>query len=42
MLQGTLWKMCLVSKWAIFHFRDYGGKGNPEPSADPQTPPVML
>ena len=21
------WKMCLVSKWAIFHFHDYGRKG---------------
>ena len=22
------WKMCLVSKWAISHFHDYGRKGN--------------
>ena len=21
------WKMCLVSKWAIFHFHDYGRRG---------------
>ena len=23
------WKMCLVSKWTIFHFHDYGRKGSP-------------
>ena len=22
------WKMCFVSKWAVFRFHDYGGKGN--------------
>ena len=21
------WKMCLISKWAMFHFHDYGRKG---------------
>ena len=27
-VENGSWKMCLVSKWAIFHFHDYGRKGN--------------
>ena len=33
------WKMCLVSKWASFHFRDSGRKGNqPVFSQNQETP----